>query len=113
MSQPQPLEIAERLLELHASTAPRKKIKGLRITKAQFNVLAGRQKIEDSILIPIIRKLRREKLHLVRIGDIFAILDEGTVGRWDAPDQKMVRQISKPRRPSPQAAWPFSIGKKS
>lgn len=106
MSQPSPSEVAARLLELYDGTSPRKKAKDLRITKAQFNALAGRQKIVDSIRTPIVRKLRKRKLHLIRLGNVFAILDDGTVKKWDEPDQKFVRKIAlkKGTPVSPQAA---------
>lgn len=103
MPQPDPKEIARRLLTLHSAIAPRKKAKCVRLSKAQFNSLAGRQKIEESIFVPIVRELRKHKLHLARVGTVLAIVDEATVTGWLEADKNAIRSAIKPLDPD----WPF------
>lgn len=117
MTQPIPAVIAARLAYLYASTSPRRKAKPIRLTKKQFNSIAGRMKIEDAILDPTVRALRRKDIHLVRIADSFALLNEMTLASWPEPEKATIRNAMK--LPSvlpapaaqttldPQAAWPF------
>jgi len=110
MPQPTAAEIADRLVRLRDRLAPRKKTKSLFITKAQFNRLAGRSKIEEAILVPVCRQLRRSQLQLVRLEGGFALLDGGTIGAWLQPGNSDLRIFA--REPLPAAAWPFPTGSK-
>jgi N-acyl-L-homoserine lactone synthetase len=113
MTQPEPKEIARRLLALHSAIAPRKKAKCVRLSKAQFNTLAGRQKIEETIFVRIVRELRKHKLDLARVGTTFAIVDETTVAGWLEADKQAIRLAIKPvDRLVLQAAWPFPSASK-
>ncbi|MDF2462433.1 MAG: hypothetical protein K0Q43_668 [Ramlibacter sp.] len=117
MNHPTPALIATRLVEIYASTCPRKKAKAIRLTKKQFNSIAGRTKIEDAILNPTVRALRRHGIQLVRISDTFALLDDLTLATWLEPEKAAFRNAMKLRSAvtasaaetavNPQAAWPF------
>lgn len=108
MPQPDPKEIARRLLNLYSAIAPRKKAKCIRLTKAQFNKLAGRTKIETTIFEKIVSALRRDKLNLSRVGAAFVIVDETTVTGWLEADKKSISSAIKHQLLSPEVAWPFA-----
>jgi hypothetical protein len=111
MQQPEPAEIADRLVRLRDAMAPRKKVKSLFITKALFNKLAERQKIEEAIFVPVSRRLRRSGLLLVRMEGGFAVVDAATIEAWERPRALDVRRCMKPGL-DPAAAWPFPTGRK-
>lgn len=122
MTHPTPALIAARLAEIYASTSPRRRAKTIRLTKKQFNSIAGRMRIEDAILDPTVRALRQRGIQLVRISDTFALLDYATLGTWLEPEKAAIRSAMKLRSvlaaPAaqttlhPQAAWPFPTASK-
>lgn len=110
MTQPTPAVIATRLANIFSETSPRKKTKAIRLTKAQFNAISERTKIEDAILDPITRALWKHRIRLVRIADSFALLDEATLAAWLEPERASIRNAIRQSRvttKSSQAAWPY------
>ena len=115
MTQPDSTEIARRLFSLFEAISPRKKAKSIRLTKEQFNKLAERTKIESVILTPATGVLRRKGIHLIRVGDIYALINETTIESWISADARAVTAAKKTPSPTtlnPQAAWPFPIAAK-
>ena len=125
MVAPNPKQIAVRIRALFDATVGKKKGKTLRLTRAQFNALAGRKKVEDEpVFIPTVRACKRDGLHLLRVGSAYAVVEAVTADGWLEPEAKAVTSIAKraPALPAkkgiaktalnPAAAWPSPTGKK-
>ena len=80
MVAPNPKQIAVRIRALFDATVGKKKGKTLRLTRAQFNALAGRKKVEDeSVFVPTVSACKRDGLHLLRVGSAYAVVEAVTM----------------------------------
>lgn len=127
MNQPSPKEIASVLQSLHEKQTKGKRVRALRLDRQQFNRLAGRVKVEDSIYESVARAMRRQGFLLLRFEGAYALVDSATFDAWVTPSPADVRRsvrsftqagaASKARAAaasvlSAQAAWPFPVKKK-
>jgi hypothetical protein len=112
MTLPTPALIADRLWGIYSETSPRKNAKTLRLTKEQFNLLAGRDNIQNSTLVAVSNAVRKYGIFLFRIDYHFVIVDPLSILKWQLPDKKTIRSAAKRNTVNPQAPWPFSTASK-